>query len=67
MKVITKYDLLFLCQFTLGLIINYYFLLMPRPHILTLILIGLGFEIITNRSWTYSDEFKKSFFTKYRI
>ena len=59
----TKYDTLFLYEIVIGVILNQYFAHVPTTIILSLVLIGLTFEILTSHYWTYCEEFRRSFFT----
>ena len=62
MKSITKYDVMFLYEYLAAVAVNAYVMKMPFAIMLILVIIGLTFELITNSSWTYNSEFKKSFF-----
>jgi hypothetical protein len=60
---ITKYDTLFLFEVLVGLILNHCIAHVSVAVILGLVLVGLSFEILTRRYWTYSNEFRASLFT----
>lgn len=60
---ITKYDTLFFFETLLAIILNHFLLNLEKEVFLSLVLAGLGFEILNRSYWTYSEEFKRSLFT----
>lgn len=54
---------MFFYEVLIGLLANAYIVHLPWTGWIFLILIGFTFEIITASSWTYSEDFKRSFFT----